>query len=188
MSAPSALLDGFFYRPDEDTRELLGLLPEEAEVAPQQPEEPREEYLAFVLEDEHYAVPLRAVREIVKVPPLTEVPRAVPNLLGVIHLRGEVLPVYDIKVRLRLAERPAHVAGPEAPPPPRGARIIVIQGEEGPAGVWVDSVSEVVRLLPSRLEPAPPGVGGGERDCVAGLARRRPEELFILLDIHQALS
>jgi purine-binding chemotaxis protein CheW len=50
----------------------------------------------------------------------------------------------------------------------------------------VDSVKEVVRLKPSMLEPAPPGVGG-ERDSVVGIGRRSAQ-LYILLDLQQVLS
>jgi purine-binding chemotaxis protein CheW len=183
----SALLDSFFYRPDEDVGPIQEWVAATDEVIAPVAEEIPEEYLAFHLEGEHYAVPIHGVREIVKVPPLTEVPRAASNLLGVMYLRGEVLPVYDIKVKLRLADAAPLVAGPDAPEPPRGARIIVVQTADGLAGIWVDSVSEVVRLRPSMLELAPPGVGGGERDCVVGLGRRK-QQLFILLDIWQALA
>jgi purine-binding chemotaxis protein CheW len=183
----SVLLDSFFYRPDEDVGSIQELVAGTDETVEPVPEEIPEEYLAFRLEGEHYAVPIHGVREIVKVPPLTEVPRAAANLLGVMYLRGEVLPVYDIKVKLRLADKAQLVAGPDAPEPPRGARIIVVQTADGLAGIWVDSVSEVVRLRPSMLELAPPGVGGGERDCVVGLGRRK-QQLFILLDIWQALT
>ncbi|QRO01097.1 purine-binding chemotaxis protein CheW [Archangium violaceum] len=187
MPSLSVLLDSFFYRPDEDVGLLQELVAGTDETVEPIPEEPPEEYLAFRLEEEHYAVPIREVREIVKVPPLTEVPRAAANLLGVMYLRGEVLPVYDVKVKLRLTDKAQLVAGPDAPEPPRRARIIVVQAEDGLAGLWVDSVSEVVRLRPSMLEVAPPGVGGGERDCVVGLGRRN-QQLFILLDIWQALA
>jgi purine-binding chemotaxis protein CheW len=187
----SVLLDTFFYRPDEDVGLIQELVAGTDESVEPVAEEIPEEYLAFRLEGEHYAVPIHGVREIVKVPPLTEVPRAAANLLGVMYLRGEVLPVYDIKVRLRLADQAPLVAGPDAPEPPRSARIIVVQTAEGLAGIWVDAVSEVVRLRPSMLELAPPGVGGGERDCVVGLGRRKHQDiqqLFILLDIWQALA
>jgi purine-binding chemotaxis protein CheW len=184
----SVLLDSFFYRPDEDIGLIQEVVAGTDESLEPVAEEIPEEYLAFQLEGELYAVPIHGVREIVKVPPLTEVPRAAPNLLGVMYLRGEVLPVYDIKVRLRLADNAPLVAGPDATvTPPRGTRIIVVQTVDGLAGIWVDAVSEVVRLRPSMLELAPPGVGGGERDCVVGLGRRK-QELFILLDIWQALS
>jgi len=183
----ATLLDSFFYVPDEDIGLLQELVAGTDESIEPVPEEIPEEYLSFRLEGELYAVPIHGVKEIVKVPPLTEVPRAAANLLGVMYLRGEVLPVYDVKVRLRLADKAPVVAGPEAPEPPRSARIIVVQMADGLAGIWVDEVSEVVRLRPSMLELAPPGVGGGERDCVVGLGRRN-QQLFILLDIWQVLA
>lgn len=187
MSRFSDLLDDFFYRPDEDVGGLQELTEGgEGQDALTREESP-EEFLSFVLEGECYAVPIGVVRELGKVPPLTEIPRAEPHLLGVMYLRGEVVPVYDIKLKLRLTEQAPLVAGPDAPPPPRSARIIVVRTEEGPAGIWVDAVADVVRLKPSMLEPAPPGVGGGDRDCVVGLGRRGPQ-LYILLDIQQALA
>jgi purine-binding chemotaxis protein CheW len=186
VSRFSELLDDFFYRPDEDVGGLLEFAAGSDEMLPPAPEEIPEEYLAFELENECYAVPIRSIREIGKVPPLTEIPRSEPHLLGVMNLRGDVIPVYDIKLRLKLTERAPRVAGPDAPPPPRAARIIVARTEEGLAGVWVDAVKDVVRLKPSMLEPAPPGLGG-ERDCVVGIGRRSAQ-LFILLDLQQALA
>jgi purine-binding chemotaxis protein CheW len=186
VSRFSELLDDFFYRPDEDVGGLLEFAAGSDEMLPPTAEETPEEYLAFVLEDEWYAVPIHSMREIGKVPPLTEIPRAEPYLLGVMNLRGDVIPVYDLKLRLKLTDRPALVAGPDAPPPSRSARILVAHTEAGPAGVWVDAVKDVVRLKPSMLEPAPPGLGG-ERDCVVGIGRRGAQ-LYILLDLQQALA
>ncbi len=187
MARFSDLLDDFFYRPDEDVGGLLELAEGGDGLDSLQPEEHPEEYLSFLLEGECYAVPISAVRELGKVPPLTEIPRAEPHLLGVMYLRGEVVPVYDLKLKLRLTDTAPVVAGPDAPPPPRAARIIVVRTEQGPAGIWVDAVADVVRLKPSMLEPAPSGVGGGERDCVVGIGRRG-KLLYILLDIQQALA
>ncbi|MFP2933515.1 chemotaxis protein CheW [Pyxidicoccus sp. 3LG] len=187
MSRFAELLDDFFYRPDEDVAGLQDFAAGSDGAHASVPEEIPEEYLAFRLEGECYAVPIRAVREISKVPPLTEIPRAEPHLLGVMNLRGELLPVYDIKMRLRLAERAPVVAGPEAASPPREARILVLRTETGPAGVWVDGVTGVVKLKPSMLEAAPAGLRTSERDCVVGIGRRGPT-LYILLDPEQALA
>jgi purine-binding chemotaxis protein CheW len=188
MASFASLLDDFFYRPDEDTGGLFepsGLLEEGA--APPVEEEPAE-YLVFALEAERYAIPIADVREIVKVPPLTEIPRSAKNLLGVMNLRGEVLPVYDVKRRLHLSDVVPTIAGPEAQLSslPRTARVVVIRDEEGDAGVLVDAVQEVVRLYPSALEQPPAGVSS-ERDCIVALARRR-EQLYILIDIREALA
>jgi purine-binding chemotaxis protein CheW len=187
MTRFAQLLENFFYDPAEDAGALLELPePDEAQAAGRVEEQPRE-HLAFWLGKECYAVAIELVREIVRVPPLTEVPRAAGNLLGVMNLRGEVLPVYDIKPRLRLQSRLPVIAGPDANPSalPRGARIIVLRLEGGDAGILVDAVSEVVRLLPSQIEAPPAGVGS--RDCVLGLGRRK-DQLCILLDVKRVIQ
>ncbi len=188
MARFTELLDQFFYRPDEDVSGLFELSTAPEELPALLEEEPPGDFLAFALEGETYAVPIRDVREIVKVPPLTEIPRGEPALLGVMNLRGEVIPVYDVKMRLKLTSRPARVAGPphEVTPLPRSARVVVVHLPDGPSGILVDEVSEVVKMRPSSLEPPPPGIGG-ERDCVVGLGRRG-DKLYILVDVQQALA
>jgi purine-binding chemotaxis protein CheW len=187
MPGFAELLDDFFLRPDEAPLEGLDL-PVEGEVpAAGEPQAPSE-YLAFLLGDECYGVPIAEVREIVRVPPVTEVPRGGPDLLGVINLRGEVLPVYDLKLKLRLSASPARIAGPDADPGalPRGARILVIRGEDrGDLGLLVDGVVEVVRMGRDQVEPPPAGTS--DRDYITGLGRRG-RQLCILLDMGRALS
>lgn len=180
-------LDAFFYRPDEEESGLLDLGSTADAPAPV-PEEPPREYIAFWLSGECYAVPISSLREIVKVPQLTEIPRAPENLLGVMNLRGEVMPVYEVKKRLRLVDHVMKIAGPEAASVslPRGARVLVMNAVDGPWGVLVDAVSGVVRLRPSTLETPPQGLRG-ERDCIVGIGRKK-DQLFILLDLERALG
>ena len=187
MPTFASLLDAFFYRPDEDEGPLFALATGPEQALPAVVEETPAEFLAFSLDSEVYVVPIGDVREIVKVPPLTEIPRAAPSLLGVMNLRGEVLPVYDIKPRLRLSVSAMRIAGPDPEALPKAARVLIVRGDDGDAGVLVDAVREVVKMKPSALEPPPPGVGGGERDCVVGLGRRR-DQLYIVLDLHQVLG
>lgn len=188
MAAFADLLPRFFYHPDEEVSGLFKPALVVDEMTLLSVDESAHEYLAFQLEDEIYAVPLKEVREIVKVPRLTEIPRGPDNLLGVIKLRGEVLPVYDIKVRLRLCERPRKLAGENGEPAmlPSAARVLLFREDDGDVGVLVDAVREVVRLKPSNIESLAPGVGS-ERDCLRGLGHLG-DQLFILVDVHQALA
>ncbi len=180
--ALSSLLDAFFYRPDEEVGPLDDLQAEAVEpVLPVDTEEPTE-FLAFRLDAETYAVAIEHVREIVKVPLLTEVPHGQRGLLGVMNLRGEVLPVYDIKPRLGLATESPVVTGPTDVS--RVARIVLVRDDQGDAGVLVDGVDEVVKLLASRFEPPPAGTS--DRESILGLARKG-EALYILLDVSQVL-
>jgi len=181
------MLEQFFYHPDE---EVAGLFRPATEGDPaalaSAEEESAIEYLAFLLEGECYAVPISEIREIVRVPPLTEIPRSPKNLLGVMKIRGEVLPVYDVKVKLKLAQQRAAIAGPEAELEaiPSSSRVLIVRDPDGDVGVLVDEVREVIRLKPSIIEPLAPGIGGG--DYLRGLAHLG-NELVILLDIHKAL-
>lgn len=182
MARFDELLERFFYRADEDVGAWLELAPEIADSVEALDELP-EEFLAFELSTETYAVPIGAVREIVKVPVITPVPRVADHVLGVMNVRGEMLPVYDLKKQLNLETVPFRVTGPGDVP--RETRVVLLKDAEGDAGILVDRVRGVVRLLLSKLEPAPSL--GAERRAVAGLGRS-DGHLYILLDVEQALS
>ena len=124
------------------------------------------------------------MREILKVSAVTEVPRAQKNVIGLINVRGEMLPLYDVKTVLRLALGAPVVWGPADLP--RAARIVLVRDPEGDAGILVDRVVGSVKLSLSRLE-APPTTLGPEKNPVAGLARK-DGILYILLDVEEALA
>lgn len=171
VARKAELLERFFYRPDEDAPDL-GL--DEASPLPEAAaDEERTEYLSFWLSDEEHAVPIRLVREIQKPPPITEVPRAAAHVLGVITLRGEVIPVFDPRVRLGLARQE----------PTRDTRVMIVDLGEGPSALVVDRVGGVVRLAPSEIEPTPHGLGAAEGELLAGVGRSGGTRLLILLDL-----
>lgn len=170
-AAPDPLRE-FFYDESEHGPPIadLGFYAAPRGGAAAAPEQKRE-YLTFRLGDEEYAVEIACVREILKAPAITEVPHAPEPILGVILLRGEVIPVHD--PRRRLGIPPA--------PPPKGARVVICDAGEGLAGLLVDSVSQVVRLPPSAIEARPQGIAGIDSDTLMGIGRDR-DRLFILLD------
>ena len=129
------------------------------------------EVLMFTLGGEEYALEIGTVREILKAPPIIDVPRAPPHILGVTMVRGQVIAVYDPRRRLGL---PPAKAGP-------GARVVVCDAGSGPVGLLVDGVSQVLRLEPSALEPRPQGIAGVDSEFIAGVGRGE-KRLFALLD------
>lgn len=189
MSSFAEQLNQFFYDPDEQGGELLALVLRDGTAAVQQSGQPPQEFVAFFLENECYAVPVQTVREVIRVVELTEIPRAPQNLLGVIKRGPEVLPVYDLKVRLKLRERVPlpRLSGPDRDLTAlsRLARILIVHEPQGDLGILVDRVLGVVRLDPSTIEPLPPGIGGG--DHLLGLAHSG-NDFFILLDVHRVFS
>ncbi len=168
---PRDPLGAFFYREDEPGSPILELGLAAAAVAPSEPAEPRRAYLAFFLGDEEYALELGCLREILRPPPIAEVPRAPRDVLGVVTVRGEVIAVLDPRRRLELP--PAGAAAP--------ARIVVCDVGEGPVGLLVDRVTQVVRLEVSAVEPRPRGVGAAGSEVIAGIGRL-DDRLLVLLD------
>jgi purine-binding chemotaxis protein CheW len=167
-------LDAFFYRPDEDAPAVPGFEGgPEAEVDVGGEADVREEYITFLLGGEEYAVAIERVREVLRCPPLTEVPRAPAHVRGVVSVRGEVVAVVEPRRRLGL---------PEAGHPAEESRLLVVDVGDGPVGLLVDAVSNVVRLRPGAIEPCPHGIGGQSQEFLAGIGRER-DRLFTVLDL-----
>jgi len=118
------------------------------------------EYLAFVVADDFYALPLSSIRQILRPPPITPVPRAAADIIGIIPVRGTVTTLVDLRRRLRVAE---------APLGSRARVLLVDQGDEV-FGALVDEVLQVVRLADSQLELASV-LGGDTAAYVQGIGR-----------------
>lgn len=159
----------FFWSEVERARALAA----EPEAPPQ---EPTREYLAVRLDSEAYAFPIERIREIHKVGPITEVPRAPPDVVGILSLRGEVIPVIDPRVRLDLP-RPA---------PTRASRVVIADPGDGPCALLVDEVTGVVHLASSDVEPVPRGVAS-DPELLAGVARPAGR-MLVLLDLATLLA
>jgi purine-binding chemotaxis protein CheW len=132
----------------------------------------RTEYLAFVLAGESYAVEIARIAEILKVPAISRVPRTPPHVLGIISVRGRLLTVIDLRVRLRLAARPVDSR----------CRILLTMTPAGePIGFVVDEVKSVYRLADSEVEPASM-LGGDQPAHIRGIGRSS-DAVLILLDL-----
>jgi purine-binding chemotaxis protein CheW len=145
-------------------------------------EEPVREFLAFAMATESYALPLGAIREILKPPPITEVPRAPRDVLGIISVRGRITTVVDLRRRLRLPEGT----------PDKHTRVLLVDSGTEIMGLLVDRVMQVYRLAEDEVELAAVVAGdmseyflGIGRPRVSRLGRERDEardELLILLN------
>lgn len=116
------------------------------------------ELLTFELAGSPYAIPVEQVREIVRLREITPMPRVPDSVLGVVALRGEIVQVVDLRMRLNL----------ELSEPTRKSRIIVLHAEEEKiTGVVVDAVQEVLRISESDISPATSSdVGAVKELCV----------------------
>jgi purine-binding chemotaxis protein CheW len=170
-------LDEFFYRVDEELSTAASLPAGEERESEEIEDAGVEEYLTFLLGAEEFAVAIERVREVLKSQAITEVPRAPAGILGVVTVRGDVVAVFDPRRRLGLP----------GPTPEAGlGRIIIVDDGEGPCGLLVDTVANVVRLARGSIEPTPQGIGGAAADCLAGIGREEGR-LFTVLDLAAVL-
>ena len=154
------------------------------------PEQPRRvtnksnlqtQYLTFHLAGEEYAVGILQVKEIIEFGALTQVPKTPTFVRGVINLRGNVVPVVDLAVKLSL---------PETRVSQRTCIVIVevdLDGELTVMGVMADAVSQVIELQPGDIE-APPTIGAGVGvDYLLGMGKAG-NKFVLILDIDKVLS
>jgi len=139
-------------------------------------------FVVFRLGGEGYALEVMRVQEVLDVPALTEVPGSPKSLLGVINLRGHVVPVYDLRIPfgLKVNAKPA-----------RTPSVLIVETEPGNesqvTGLLVDRVSDVLEFNPEDVQPSPQLGLGNTTPYVRGLIRHQ-EGFFLVLDVDRVFS
>jgi len=138
-------------------------------------------YLTFQLAEEGYGIGILKVREIIGMLPVTPVPQTPHFLKGVINLRGQVIPVVDLRLKFGLMEEEYT----------ERTSIIVVEvkglSNSIPIGIVVDTVSEVINILAASIEPTPTFGAAIKTSYILGMAKT-DSGVKILLNIDQVLS
>jgi purine-binding chemotaxis protein CheW len=135
------------------------------------------QWLTFSLCDEEYAIDIESVNEIIKPRDVTDIPRVPGFVLGIISLRGIIVPIYDLARRLDFGQIDIDSQ----------SRVIVCQIEEKMVGLLVDSITQVVRINEKKIEPPPAVLSGVNREFVAGVGRYQGR-MLILLQLQNVLN
>ncbi|WP_437592335.1 chemotaxis protein CheW [Sorangium sp. So ce1000] len=145
------------------------------------PEARPSQYISFVVGGDELAVDILRAREIVEATAITRVPRMPQAVLGVLNLRGRVIPVIDLAVQLGLP--PSVIT--------RRTCILIVEtefdGELTRMGLAIDAVGDVVDLDAAAIEPPPPFGTRARQGHLVGLGKVG-DRLLMLLDIDRILS
>ena len=133
--------------------------------------------VSFKLGSEEYGVDIAQVQEINRMVAVTHVPRGPQFMEGVINLRGQLIPIIDLRARFGMA-RAEHT---------KNTRIVVTEIGAKRVGMVVDSVSEVLRLPVEDIEPAPEMITGVDTEYIRGVGKIE-DRLIILLDLARIIS
>ena len=139
------------------------------------------QYLTFTLDQERFAIDIRRIREVLAFTSATKVPRTPDFMRGVINLRGNVVPVVDMRLKLGLTQTEKTV----------NTCVVItevdVDGEKTVLGALADSVQEVVDLASDQIAP-PPRMGTRiDTACIRGIGRR-DDQFVVILDIDRVLN
>ena len=139
------------------------------------------QYMTFKLGDELFAINVSQVREVLEVLQITKVPTAPAYMRGVVNVRGQAIPVVDLRLRFGLPSTVDTL----------NTRVIVmelnIDGETAVIGGLADSVHEVIELEPGNINPPPRIAMRWRTDFILGMGKRG-EEFIIILDVNAVFS
>lgn len=107
------------------------------------------EIIAFMLSEQQFCVRTTSIREIRGWAPVTPLPHTPPEVLGVMNLRGTVIPIVDLSIKLGMAATNAN----------ERSAIVVTSVEGETIGLMVDRVSDILTVLLSELQPVPTAAG-----------------------------
>ena len=136
-----------------------------------------DQYVSFVLQGEEYGVPILSVQEIIRYESLTRVPQSPEFVEGVLNLRGQVIPVINLRKKFGLVATELD----------KSTRIIVVEVKDRVVGLVVDEVSEVLQIQEDEIAPPPPMGTNVKVDFISGMGKVG-DHLMILLDIDLILS
>ncbi len=133
--------------------------------------------VTFSINTEEYGLEILKVQEVVRLPHITRLPKAPAFIKGVINLRGNIIPIIDLREKF----------GFEAIDYTETTRVIIVEVSEKLLGMIVDNVSQVVRVPESSIAPPPPVVSGITRHYLSGVVKME-NRLIILLRVDEILS
>lgn len=138
-------------------------------------------YLTFFLKNENYGIPISVVKEIIAMLPITKVPKTPPFIKGVVNLRGKVISIMDLRLKLELEEKEYNE---------RTCIVVVdikIDNLSKQIGIAVDSISEVVDIDSSNIQSISNKDIQIDGNFIRGIAKLK-NKVVILLDIEKILT
>lgn len=135
------------------------------------------EFLAFQLGEEEYGIDIQKVQEIRAYEPVTRMANALPYVKGVVNLRGIIVPIIDMRIKLELGE----------PSYDHLTVVIVLNIAGRTIGMVVDRVSDVITLTPEQIKPAPDMGSAVSTDYLVGLGTIE-DRMLVLVDIDRLMT
>ncbi|OEJ14409.1 chemotaxis protein CheW [Brachyspira hampsonii] len=133
--------------------------------------------VTFRLGSGEYAIDIMQAKEIIKMEKITLIPNAPDFVEGVINLRGNIIPIIDLKKRFNLEETEGD----------KNTGIIIVKIEDVDMGIIIDSISKVVSISNSDIQPPPPMLSGIGQKYIKGVGKLE-DKLLVVLDLEKLFA
>ena len=133
--------------------------------------------ISFEVGNEEYGLDILQVKEVIRLREITRLPKAPSFVKGIINLRGDIIPILDLRDRFGLEHQEYT----------NMTRVIVVDVDSKLVGMVVDAASQVVRIPADQIDPTPPIVGALSAEYIKGVGKL-DERLIILLNIDRILT
>ena len=133
--------------------------------------------VSFTVGDEAYGVNIAKVQEIIRMPEITHLPQTDDYIKGIINLRGNIIPIIDMRMRFNMSETQYSDI----------TRVIVLSIQEKLIGIVVDSVSKVLEIAANEVEDAPDIINGLSKEYINGVGKI-DDNMIIILDTDKVLT
>jgi purine-binding chemotaxis protein CheW len=133
--------------------------------------------ISFTVGAEEYGLELLRVKEVIRMRQITWLPKAPSCVKGIINLRGDVIPIVDLRERFGLGAQEQSAM----------TRVIVVEVEGRMVGMVVDSASQVVRIPADQFDPPPPILGKVDRGFITAVGKLG-DKLILMIDVDRILS
>jgi purine-binding chemotaxis protein CheW len=144
------------------------------------------ELLGFLMNQEEYAIPISQIKEIIRPAEMTVIPGSPPMLLGIISLRGVIIPVFKVSNRLaslKVSEESKNVEKENE----NLKRIVIIQIDQGIFGLMVEGVTDVIKIKEEAIQSPPSLLNQMGQEMIKGITRFK-NRLIILLFIERIVD
>lgn len=138
------------------------------------------QYIVFNIGEEEYGIEIKYTREIIKSAQITNVPNTEDHVVGVINLRGIIVPVVNLHSQFKIEQENGGFEEDEQ-------RIITVEVNDMLLGIQVDHIEGIVWLKEDKIKAAPDVEGGLKQDYLRGVYSRDQQHLLILLNLEKTL-
>ncbi|MCQ1527977.1 chemotaxis protein CheW [Lutispora saccharofermentans] len=135
------------------------------------------QFVVFELDNEEYGIDILRVKTIEKMSNITRVPKTASYIKGVINLRGEIVPIIDLREKFNLDKKEES----------ENTRIIIVYVDDINVGLIVDSASKVIEISNDMVELPPESLGNTEQNNIYGIGKL-DDKIITLLDVKKLLN